>query len=166
MILSGLIVGFHQSFDGYLSVDVFSALANYNFMVFGFTIAAMAIVFAVPSSRFISFLVEAGRARPDTITKPWEKALFILAWSGVIHFFALLISMATLSVCFNYSEIIKPTYYDIDADGTKLTFWFVAGFQIYAMLQFLAALLTVFFFCALFIKTTRDAVEAGGTLSE
>jgi TRAP-type C4-dicarboxylate transport system permease small subunit len=154
-----LIVAHPTALSGYLTTDITGVLVNYNFMVFGFTIAALAIVFAVPTQRFVSFLIESERRLPDSITGPWESALFIMSWNGFVHFCALVATITTLILCFDYTEPTKQFAYDATGLGTKAVFWAASALQIYALLQFLASLLSVYFFCAVFITHAKSSLD-------
>lgn len=157
-VFCGLVIVTHgRAYRGFIAPDVMEVFVNYNFMVFGFTVAALTIVFAVPTQKFVAFLSEAGSTIPDKVTGPWEKALFIMSWNGFVHFCALVASLSVLIFSFLEGENAKKLAYDLSDPVTAGVFFVFVSLQIYALLQFLASLLSVYFFCAVFIEHAKGA---------
>jgi hypothetical protein len=151
------VVSHGRAYRGFIAPEITEVFVNYNFMVFGFTIAALTIVFAVPTQKFVNFLSESGKSIPDNVTGPWEKALFIMSWNGVVHFVALICSLSILIFAFTESGPDKSLSWDMSEIATSAVFFGYVLVQTYALFQFLASLLSVYFFCAVFIAHAKAA---------
>lgn len=156
-VLIGLTVVTHgRAYRGFIAPDITEVFVNYNFMVFGFTIAALTIVFAVPTQKFVNFLAQSGKVIPQNVTGPWEKALFIMSWNGFVHFCALTASLCVLIFSFTEGDTDKSIFWDVSDPLTGGVYFLYVTLQVYALLQFLASLLSVYFFCAVFIAHAKS----------
>ena len=140
-----------------LSESVVAQMVNYNFMAFGFTVAALTIVFAIPGSRFQDYMFERAEKHPERGQGPWEDALFVMAWNGIVHFLGLIASAFVLANCFEYSSgNPRPIFAFEGFPNAPLFGLFLFG-QIYAVCQFLMTLISSYFFCASYVRDSRRA---------
>lgn len=164
MILAICFVVPGQFYTSLIRYEVVYQLVSYNFMAFGFTIAALAIIFAIPSRRFINLMFEASARNPERGAGPWEDALFIMAWNGIVHFSALIASLSAMAFSFDFNKDHSPFIWDALGLGTKLTYFLMIWLQLYALVQFLMTLLSIFFFCSSYIRDSRrEWVEKHGS---
>lgn len=155
-IFLALVIVIHPGIsERFLAFEAIQILVNYNFMAFGFTIAALTIVFAVPNSKFIEFMFEASERRPDLGAGPWEDALFVMSWNGFAHFIALIASLLTLAISYNFKVDHAPLVYDVSVISSKSIYGLFWAVQIYALMQFLETLLSTYLFCSTYIRSLR-----------
>ena len=138
-----------------IKFEIVTQLINYDFIAFGFTVAAMAIVFAVPNGRYIDMMFKAAKLHPEKGSGPWEDALFIMTWNGAVHFFALIGTLIAIACSFNLSEEHYPFIWDASKTTTKVTYGFLIAVQIYALLQFFMTLLSIYFFCMRYVASVK-----------
>lgn len=149
-----------------ITYEVIYQFVSYNFMAFGFTIAALTIVFVVPSDRFTDFMFRASERSPRRGQGPWEDALFLMSWNGLVHFLSLVCSICVLAFCFDYSGDKYPLIYSLDPINNRIVFGGYVFIQIYTIFQFLMTLLSVYFFCASYVRKLRQDRATAAAPSE
>lgn len=143
------------SLERALSESVISQMVSYNFMAFGFTIAALTIVFAIPGTRFQHYMFERAEKHPEKGRGPWEDALFIMAWNGLVHFVGLISAAFTLANCFDATSGDAKPIFAFDGHPNVELFGLFLFVQMYAVCQFLMTLLSSYFFCASYVRDSR-----------
>jgi hypothetical protein len=145
------------SLERAISESVVSQMVNYNFMAFGFTVAALTIVFAIPGTKFQDYMFERAEKFPERGQGPWEDALFIMVWNGVVHFIGLGTAVFTLANCFDSSSGEAEAIFAFSGHPNAEIFGLFLFFQLYAACQFLMTLLSSYFFCASYVRDSRRA---------
>jgi hypothetical protein len=155
-ILLGTLLYFHRDLlERVTAYEVFYQLVSYNFMAFGFTIAALTIVFAVPNQRFVDFMFDASEHFPHRGVGPWEDALFVMSWNGVVHFLSLASSLLGMALSFDFSKDHSPKIFLLPDNTNAFVYSVFIALQSYALMQFLVTLLSVYFFCISYIRHLR-----------
>jgi len=157
--IAWLIASQPYALERVMSESVVAQMVNYNFMAFGFTIAALTITFAVPTTRFQEYMFERAARNPEKGQGPWEDALFIMAWNGFVHFVGLATAVFALANCFNSSSGDVKSVFAFDGSPNTLIFGVFIALQLYAVSQFLMTLLSSYFFCASYVRHSRRAWE-------
>jgi hypothetical protein len=155
--LAWLISSRPYSLERAMSESVVGQMVNYNFMAFGFTVAALTIVFAIPGTGFQNYMFERAEENPEKGQGPWEDALFIMAWNGLIHFIGLASSIFVLANCFKQVSGDSQPVFSFIGQPNATIFGVFLFFQIYAACQFLMTLFSSYFFCASYVRSSRKA---------
>lgn len=159
-VFVGLLLAFRESsLSKIIDFDVISVIVNYNFMSFGFTIAALSIVFAIPNSSFQDYMFRRSREHPERGQGPWEDALFIMAWNGFVHFVCLVLSLVILLFSFEMVDGERLAIYSFSNCINKLIYSIFIISQTYTIIQFLMTMLSVYFFCSLYVRAARREWE-------
>lgn len=159
-VLAWLVARHPYSLERSMSESVVAQMVNYNFMAFGFTIAALTIVFAIPGTRFQDYMFERAEKNPDKGRGPWEDALFIMAWNGVVHFIGLVSAVFVLANCFQNIDGNNAPVFLFSGDANVAAFSLFLFVQLYAVCQFLMTMLSSYFFCASYVRDSRRTWRA------
>lgn len=155
--LAGFDLAISPSFaHNVIRFELVNQLVVYDFTSFGFTIAAMTIVFAVPNRDFMEFMFEVGEKKPEYGEGPWEDALFIMSWNGFVHFLALVWSFLLLMFAFDYKSDHDPAALNFNHPAIIAMVFLFATIQIYAIVQFIVTMLSIYFFCAAYIRALKN----------
>lgn len=156
-VMAWLVASRPYSLERALSENVIGQMVNYNFMAFGFTIAALTVVFAVPNARFQDYMFERAAKNPEKGEGPWEDALFIMAWNGVVHFIGLGSAVFVLANCFKENAGDTLPVFSFEGFPNAPIFALFLFVQAYAACQFLMTLLSSYFFCASYLRDAKKA---------
>lgn len=117
---------------------IYDKMIDYNVTIFGFSVAAIAIIISLPKGQYLNFLTRGLK----TDKTPLHDILFILTWTSFVHVIAFFYILV-LSVGFDHREgeqIIHQQMSIIVKIIYGLYFWI----QIYSCIQFLVTLISVY----------------------
>lgn len=127
--------------------DVAGALLAYGAISFGFAVAALSLVLAIPHDRFSKWLA-ASHESPRSARSSYDDLIFVFSWTAALHWMLVVTILMTV-FAHGSSRQVFPALDDV---GDRLSSGGLLFITVYGVCQFLIALITLAQFGKLYVS--------------
>lgn len=139
--------------------EIMTGLLAYAAVSFGFSIAALSLILAIPHGEFAVWLAarNESHSKNENNSERYDDLLFVYSWTAVLHWL-LLLTVIVLVVAFggDYQALPLPA-----VTSHRIPTAWLAFITTFGLLQFLTALLTLALFGRVYVMFLRTHAQEG-----
>ena len=124
--------------------DITNVTTNYNLVILGFSITAIALVIAIPSPEFLQFIANE-KVKGNS---PYRDLIFVISWTSFLHLMSFMLSI--FFIFYLGGEFVFV--FDGSITALYITSWIYLFFQTYSILQLVNVVIATFFLADLYAQ--------------